>query len=1030
MLRKLVLGLATFCLSTAVVSAQVTINEIRIDQNGSDCDEYFELSGAPATSLNGIWYLVIGDGTGGSGVVETALDLSGNSVNGLGLFAVAEDTFGTGAITGVLDLTVAGGGATCGAAGTLVFENNDNVTHMLVQGFTGAANDDLDTDDDGVFDVTPWTSIVDSVSLIATVGSGDQVYSATTIGPDGTFVPGHVYRCPDGTGAFQIGPFAGGFDTVGAANLCMGGCAIPASLDCDSDCGTGQITLDWNLPMQSTYTSITITRDTVVVATLAGTATTFTDIPLATGQIYAYEVIGECAPGMTGIATCSVDHCPCAAPTSLVCASDCGPNNANLTWANGDLYASIEIYRDAVLVATLGGMATSHTDFGLAPGMYSYEVRGICGPDFASATCGLLHCLPVPNVIINEVRLNTPGADDDEEFAELIGPPGTALTGLTYLVIGDSAAGSGVIEAAVDLSAFSLDANGFFVFSQSDLDELTDPLLATGCINYLGVGAGPDLIVIDLNFENADNVTHMVVQGFSGTPNSDLDTNDDGVLDSSPWIAIVDSVGIVDDAMGGDFLYSANLIGPSPFGQPDHIFRCVGGFGGQNVWRIGSLFGCPAADTPGAVNTCPTCFEILDLQCVSDCVTGNITLTWTNDDTYTDITVLRNGLQVGLLAGNAQTFTEMSVPGGPHTYELIGTCAMGTTVASCDVIHGVYSGEDNVIFAGEGVGGASDSVALLQTALISNGQTVIVIDRLDGYACFNQFTANTVLWVMNGTFPNKYLMTVADGQALVNVLSGGNSIYIEGAGIFDFDPATPFLDYDGVDNSISTPGVATMADDSLTSLDGGVFSNLDVSALQDVVYNQDNQGGNDFNANLIPTGTTAPLDIPGGSAGLVWNNNPDALPDPMVVETAYGVGVFYKTPPAFGDVLSVSFEFGGYGGDQLQLAGLYAAALRRSGMMTGPQFKRGDCNNDNSFNIADAITILGFLFPQGTPPALACRDACDANDDGNLNIADAVTKLGNLFPSGPPTPLPAPFMACGEDPTMDSLDCTGYMHCP
>ncbi len=33
---------------------------------------------------------------------------------------------------------------------TLNFENSDNVTHLLVTGFTGTNGDDLDTDDDGV----------------------------------------------------------------------------------------------------------------------------------------------------------------------------------------------------------------------------------------------------------------------------------------------------------------------------------------------------------------------------------------------------------------------------------------------------------------------------------------------------------------------------------------------------------------------------------------------------------------------------------------------------------------------------------------------------------------------------------------------------------------------------------------------------------------------------------------------------------------------------------------------------------------
>ena len=165
------------------VGEGVTINEIRIDQGGADNDEYFELTGAADTDLSGHHYIVIGDGEGGSGVIESITDLSGQSLDVDGFFVAAEGTF----TLGTADLTA-----------SLGFENSDNVTHMLVSGFTGSSQQDLDTDDDGVLDVTPWTAIVDSVALVETVGSGDQIYSTTTVGPDGTFVPGHVYDCSDG----------------------------------------------------------------------------------------------------------------------------------------------------------------------------------------------------------------------------------------------------------------------------------------------------------------------------------------------------------------------------------------------------------------------------------------------------------------------------------------------------------------------------------------------------------------------------------------------------------------------------------------------------------------------------------------------------------------------------------------------------------------------------------------------------------------------------------------------------------------
>jgi hypothetical protein len=82
-----------------------------------------------------------------------------------------------------------------------------------------------------------------------------------------------------------------------------------------------------------------------------------------------------------------------------------------------------------------------------------------------------------------------------------------------------------------------------------------------------------------------------------------------------------------------------------------------------------------------------------------------------------------------------------------------------------------------------------------------------------------------------------------------------------------------------------------------------------------------------------------------------------------------------------------------------------------------PTFKRGEVNADGQVNIADAIALLGHLF--ASQPAPVCRDAADANDDGTLNIADAIKILGHLFAQA--GPLPAPFGACGPDPTPDAL---------
>lgn len=196
------------CAAPALPPQDPTINELRIDQPGADNDEYFELAGPAGTSLNDLTYIVIGDGTGGSGVIEAVASLAGTSIGSSGYFVAAESSF----TLGVADLVT-----------TLDFENSDNVTHLLVRDFTGAKNDDLDTDDDGTLDTTPWSAVVSGIALIEDPTGGDLVYWATQVGPDGSNVPAHPFVCGSTWMMGDYDPTVDGSDTPGADNACASG---------------------------------------------------------------------------------------------------------------------------------------------------------------------------------------------------------------------------------------------------------------------------------------------------------------------------------------------------------------------------------------------------------------------------------------------------------------------------------------------------------------------------------------------------------------------------------------------------------------------------------------------------------------------------------------------------------------------------------------------------------------------------------------------------------------------------------------
>ena len=89
------------------------------------------------------------------------------------------------------------------------------------------------------------------------------------------------------------------------------------------------------------------------------------------------------------------------------------------------------------------------------------------------------------------------------------------------------------------------------------------------------------------------------------------------------------------------------------------------------------------------------------------------------------------------------------------------------------------------------------------------------------------------------------------------------------------------------------------------------------------------------------------------------------------------------------------------------------------------EFERGDCNADQTVDIADAVGSLDILFNGGT---MICADACDTNDDGNHDISDAINILVQLFTGG--SGFPDPTGGCGVDPTIDTLECASYGSCP
>jgi hypothetical protein len=152
----------------------IQINEVRLDQTGNDADQYIEITGPANASLDGLTYIVIGDEVqtkvpDAQGRIQNAISLDGVNLGPDGVAVIAKTNFSL----GTADLTT-----------HFTFRQIGNCTHALVSGFTGYEGLELDWFDDGILDVTPWTSVVDAVALRRKSGTLGIYLGAPTLGPD------------------------------------------------------------------------------------------------------------------------------------------------------------------------------------------------------------------------------------------------------------------------------------------------------------------------------------------------------------------------------------------------------------------------------------------------------------------------------------------------------------------------------------------------------------------------------------------------------------------------------------------------------------------------------------------------------------------------------------------------------------------------------------------------------------------------------------------------------------------------------
>lgn len=163
----------------------LSFNEIVMSTPGTDY-EIIELAGIPGLSLSNLSILTVDQ----DGQILIEFDLTGESIPADGFWLGANSEAGASVVEDYVLST-----------GMI----NNTTTFFLVDNFSGSVGDDLDTNNDGTLDVEPWDEIIDELGIIENVG--ENVFSATTFGPDGSFLPAGTYRNSDGCGTWTLHTF-------------------------------------------------------------------------------------------------------------------------------------------------------------------------------------------------------------------------------------------------------------------------------------------------------------------------------------------------------------------------------------------------------------------------------------------------------------------------------------------------------------------------------------------------------------------------------------------------------------------------------------------------------------------------------------------------------------------------------------------------------------------------------------------------------------------------------------------------------
>jgi predicted extracellular nuclease len=360
-------------------------------------------------------------------------------------------------------------------------------------------------------------------------------------------------------------------------------------------------------------------------------------------------------------------------------------------------------------------------------------------------------------VVINEFSASTAGTD--VEFVELFATPNTVLAGYTLLELeGDSGAAAGTIDTAIAITG-TTDENGLLLLS------------------------------LPANELENGTITLLLVKDFTAAAGTDLDTNNDGTLDATPWGAIVDAIA-VNDGGAGDITYAAVVLGPN--------------YDGLSSFAPGGASRIPDGETTGT--TADWARNDFDLAGIP-----GFTGTPVDGEALNTPGAANERIgDTGGPGGGATAATIMAIQGAGHASALVNQRVATTGVVTAVDSNGFYMQDP----AGDGNIATSDGIFVFTGSRpsVTAGDAVSV-------------TATVVEFARNGAAGHLTITQLANGPE-ITVTSSGNPLpaatqlgeggrlppteIIDNDGFTSYDPAE-----DGVDFYESLEGMRVEIRDAL-----------------------------------------------------------------------------------------------------------------------------------------------------------------------------------------------------------------------